>query len=305
MSQRPQGGSCVRSFNGLKRFAIAALYLAVFGLVAGIANGAIAGGKKYKIEYKLKKGMTFGMITTTERKSVREMMGNEIKATTVDVIEYGATVTQANDGTATIEVTYKDRSHETEDPQVQNNIDFSGLLGKTARFAMSSRGELSEFAEFGALPELAISDGQILGESQYINELKELFIQLPEDEIAVGETWSYTMIFDEPLDGGGAKVVIDYKYTMAEVTEKDGRDCLKLTGEYTTNVTGEGAEQGLEYTITLAGKGSETAWFDYKKGMLLETETVSFIEGAVVAEDVGLEMPMRNDYTSKRTYALK
>jgi hypothetical protein len=170
---------------------------------------------------------------------------------------------------------------------------------------MTSRGELSEFAGFDALPALAISGGQALGESQYINELKEFFIQLPEDEIAVGETWSYTEEFNEPVEGGGAKIVVDYVYTLAEIAEKDGHDCLKLTGEYTTRVTGEGMEQGMEYMIKLDGKGSETAWFAYEKGMLLETETVSFIEGAVVAEDVGFEMPMRHDYTSKRTFALK
>lgn len=295
----------MRSFNGLRWFAIAIVCVTALGLLAGVPNSAKADGRKYKIEYKLKKGMAFGIITTTERKSVREMMGNEIKSTTIDAIEYDATVTQEKDGTATIEVTYKDRSHETDDPQTQLDMDLSGLLGKKARFAMTSRGELSEFAEFDALPEFVIAGGQTLGESQYINELKELFVQLPEEEIAVGETWSYTMVFDEPIEGGGAKVVIDYKYTLAEVSERNGHDCLKLAGEYITNVTGEGAEQGLEYKITLAGKGSETAWFAYKKGMLLETKTVSFIEGAVVAEDVGLEMPIRNDYASKRTYALK
>jgi hypothetical protein len=279
--------------------------LSAAGLVAGLLNDANAGEKKYKLEYKLKKGTAFGMTTTTEGKSVREMMGNEIKATTTDVIVCDARVTQTKGETATVEVTYKDRSYETDDPQVQLDTDFSGLLGKTAQFAMTSRGELSEFAGFDALPELAISGGQAHGESQYINELKEFFIQLPEDKIAVGETWSYTKEFNEPVEGGGAKIFVDYTYTLAEVAEKEGHDCLKLTGEYTTKVTGEGAEQGMGYTIDLDGKGSETAWFAYKKGMLLEIETVSFIEGAVVAEDVGFEMPMRNDYKSKRTFALK
>ncbi|UCG52653.1 MAG: hypothetical protein JSW58_03635 [Candidatus Latescibacterota bacterium] len=295
----------MRSLNGLRWFAITTICLAAAGLVACLLTNADADEKIYKLEYKLKKGTAFGMKTTIERKSVREMMGNEIKSTTMDIVVYDAKVTEAKGGTATIEVTYEDRSHETDDPQVQLDVDFSSLLGKTVQFSVTSLGELSEFAGFDALPELAISGGQTHGESQYINELKEFFIRLSEDKIAVGETWSYTEEFNEPVEGGGAKVVVDYTYTLAEVAEKNGHDCLKLTGESTTKVTGKGVEQGMEYTITLGGKGSETAWFAYKRGMLLETETVSFLEGAVVAEDVGFEMPMRNDYTSKRTFALK
>jgi hypothetical protein len=289
----------------LKWAATVTICLSAAGLIAGLLNAANAGERKYKLEYKLKKGTEFELTNTTENKSMREMMGNEIKATTTDVIVYGAKVTQAKGGIATVEVTYKDRTHETDDPQVQLEADFSSLLGKTAKFAMTLRGELSEFTGFDALPELEISGGQAHEENQYINELKELFIQLPKDKIAAGETWSYTEEFDEPVSGGEVKVVVDYTYTLAEVAEKDGHKCLKLTGEHTTKVTGAGMEQGMEYVIKLEGKESETAWFAFKKGMLLETETVSFLEGSVVAEDVGFEMPMRHDYTSKRTFVLK
>ena len=283
----------------------AGVFLSATVLVAGLFSEINAGEKKYRLEYKFKKGMGFGMTTTTERKSSREIMGNEIKTTTADMIVYDAMVAQEQRGTAAIEVTYKERSHKTDDPQNQHNTDFSDLLGKAGQFTMTSRGELSEFAEFDALPEIVISNGQAHGEKQYINELKDFFVQLPADEIAVGDTWSYTVVFDETVTGGGAKVIINYEYTLAEVTEKDGHECLKLTGEYTTKVKGEGVEQGMEFTIALDGKGSETAWFAYKEGMLLETEAVSFVEGALVAEDVGLEMPLRNDYTSKKTVILK
>lgn len=295
----------MRSLNSLIWCVTAGVCLSAAVLVAGLFNDINAGEKKYSLEYKFKKGTGFGMTTTTERKSLREIMGNEIKTIKTDMVVYDAKVAQEKSETATIEVTYKERSHKTDDPQNQHNVDFSGLLGKTGQFTMTSRGKLSEFVGFDALPELVISSGQAHGENQYINELKEFFVQLPEDEIAVGETWSYTVVFDETVAGGGAKVIINYEYTLAEVTEKNGHDCLKLTGEYTANVKGGGVEQGMEFTITLDGKGSETAWFAYKIGMLLETEAASFLEGALVAEDVGFEMPIRNDYTSKRTVILK
>ena len=152
---------------------------------------------------------------------------------------------------------------------------------------------------------LVLTEGQNTLKNQYINELKEFFIQLPEEKIAVGETWSYTEEFNEPVEGGTAKIVVEYTFTLVEVVEKDGHDCLKLVGEYTTKVTGTGAAQGMEYTIEMKGTGTETVLFEYKMGMLLETETVSFVEGAVVVEGVGFEMPMRHDYTSKRVFALK
>jgi hypothetical protein len=292
--------------NRFRWIATAAVCLVAVGLLAGLLTQASAGEKKYTLEYKLKKGTDFGMATTTERKSTREMMGNEIKATTTDKIGYDAKVTQVKDGVATIEVTYMDRSHDSDDPQVKMDTDFSGLLGKTAEFDMTPRGELSNFEGFDALPELAISGGQAThGASQYINELKEFFIQLPADPVGVGDTWSYTEEFNEPVEGGSAKVVINYTYKVDGVEKRNGQDCLKLIGDYTTEVSGDGNAQGMAYTIGMSGEGSETAYFAYKKGMLSEVETNSYVEGAVNADDVGFEMPMRHDYTSKRMYTLK
>jgi hypothetical protein len=284
----------------------AAVCLFAAGLIAASFINANADGKKYKLEYKLKKGHGFEMTTTTERESMREMMGNEIKATTTDMIRYVANVTEVKDGKATVEITYKDRSHETDDPQVQLDTDFSDLLGKKGRFAITSRGVLSEFTGFDALPELAISGGQATrGERQYINELKEFFIQLPEEKVGVGGTWSYVEEFNEPVEGGTAKIVVDHTYTVTDVVEKEGFECLRIDGEYTTKVAGTGAAQGMEYTLELAGSGTEIVFFAFKQGMLVEFDSTSFVEGAVVAEDVGFEMPMRHDYLSKRVFVLE
>jgi hypothetical protein len=284
----------------------AAICLFAVGLIAGLLADANADDKQYKIEYKLKKGTGFAMATTNERKAMRNMMGNEIKSTTTDVIKYVINVTEAKDGKSTVSVTYKERTQETDDPQVQLDTDFSELLGKKGQFMMTSRGVMSDFVGFDALPEIAISGGQATrGGHQYINELKEFFIQLPEKKIAIGGTWSYTEEFNEPVEGGSAKIVVEYTFTLTEALKKDDFNCLKLVGEYTTTVSGTGAAQGMEYTLEMTGKGTETVLFEQKMGMLLESVTESFVEGAVVAEDVGFEMPMRHDYVSKRTFTLK
>ncbi|UCH82785.1 MAG: hypothetical protein JSW50_09920 [Candidatus Latescibacterota bacterium] len=296
----------MRQQSALGLAAAVVICLAAVGFVAGLITDANAGDKKYKLEYKMKKGSGFEMATTTERKSQREMMGNEIKSTTTDMAKYVVNVIEEKGGMATASLTYKDRSHKSDDPQVQLDPDFSALLGQKARFVISERGILSGFDGFAELPELDIAGGQARrGESQYINELREFFIQLPEEKIGIGDTWSYTDEFTEPVEGGTAKIVIAYTYTLAEAAEREGFDCVRFDGEYTTTVTGTGTAQGMEYTLKLDGTGTETVWFAHKRGMLVESESISFVEGGVTAEMVGFEMPMRNDYKSTRTYTLE
>jgi hypothetical protein len=278
------------------------LYVLVSLAIAGCSVlGISRGPKQYDLKYKLTEGSIFSLTGSSEEHAVRDVMGNELVTNIKDIVEYDFEVKSATEEGFVLRLEYRNRAHETDDPRFQSGPDFSGLIGREVQFTLSSRGETSSFVGFGDLPVIQIPDRDAsLGEVQYINELRDTFPQLPDRPISIGEGWSYTReLAETPPGGGKITITLNYQYTLLEETQQDGVDCLKLDGKYTVNVDGKLEASGMEFTVKLAGEGSELLYFAHDKGRLRLRDGSSVIEGSADSEELGISVPMRFEQKSK------
>jgi hypothetical protein len=284
----------------MKRSSIPNILLCVLitMIIAGCSMiGSRGGPKKYSLKYDLPEGTTFAIKISRDDHFVRNIMGNDAVMNIKDVIEYGFEVKSSSKEGLTLEIEYRNRSHQTDDPQFQTDIDFSCLVGNKAGFDISWRGEPSGFTGFDKLPVIRIADQEAsLGEAQYVSEIRQIFPILPDRPVSIGETWSYKHISDEPTEGGQIKITVDSNYSLIEETEKDGVDCLKIGANYIVNMEGRISSGGMSFTVKGEGEGNDTIYFAYKKGMFLNSEGDLVIEAIAESTGLGISVPVKHEY---------
>jgi hypothetical protein len=227
-------------------------------------------------------------------------MGNQTVTRTDVRAEYGFEVISSDDKGQMLEVEYKDRKLEIITPEQRFNTDFSCLIGQKGRFALSKTGEVSGFSGFEDLPAITIAgDDLTLDSNHYMNELKWIFLRLPDAQIRVGDTWSFVDEYSEETGGGLAGIVIDYTCTLLDEVEVNGHRCLKIGGEYTIIVEGKNVSGGVEFDIKLKGKGSGSIYLDRNKGMISSIDEKSIVEGTAVNSELEIVVPIKQERQEK------
>ncbi|NIO02172.1 MAG: hypothetical protein GTO42_08525 [Candidatus Latescibacteria bacterium] len=281
----------------MRKARILASFLVYLIIAVNMHSSAIKAADKYKLQYKMDKGMKFDMKISLKHRNQRNIMGNELITNSVDMIEYGFDVVSAGVDGLELELEYKGRARDTDDSMSRVGTDFSPLIGKKVRMFLSSKGELSGFEKFEHLPVIEIPDQQSsLTKDHYIIEIKNIFPELPDGHIGLGESWSYSRQYDAPVQEGNVTVRLHVTYTLLEETRRNGHDCLKIAGKYAIDIAGGLIAGGMDLALTLKGEGSEVVYFAWKKGMLLGIESTSVVEGAAENEELELSMPMRHEY---------
>ena len=79
---------------------------------------------------------------------------------------------------------------------------------------------------------------------------------------------------------------------------------VKIEGEYTVTISGSIDAGGLYLELNLAGKGEETVYFAWKKGMLLSAESQSVVEGSADNKEMGMSIQMKHDIETATTVSL-
>lgn len=290
----------------MKRFFNFAVFFSALSVTVALPSVTSIAEKTFVLEYRIDEGAEFNVILTGKHHNERTVLGNDIVSNSEDLIEYAFKVKSVDEDGMRLEFEYRNRTHQTDDPQFPAGPDFSGLIGKKAEFTLSKTGETSGFSGFEDFPAILIPDeGKSLVAAQYTNEFRHLFPRLPEKPVAIGESWSDVDEFDEAAGDGTVPLTISYTYTLLEETRKDGHDCLKIRGDYVVDLQGPLSTGGLELGLTLNGTGTETVFFALEKGMFLSQESRSQVEGTADNEDLGISFDMSHEYEYNTTAVLK
>jgi hypothetical protein len=283
--------------------------IAIVGLLVALTGAHVTSpraAKTYDLQYKMKEGAGFVLTMRHKALNRRVVMGNEFTLNSNDVIEYDFEVQSAGKEGMSLALVYKNRTHESDMPQIQTPPDFSKLLGAGVRLFLSSKGEMSGFEGFENLPAIEIADMQTTLEGEYyIRELRYILPRLADNPVGIGDRWSHVYEFDEPVGDGSIAVRIDATYTVLGKARQDGQDCLKIGGEYALHVQGEFMQAGMNLVLNMEGEGNETLYFAWKKGMLLASEGSSFIEGTADDKEIGMSIPIREEYDTRLRVVLK
>jgi hypothetical protein len=242
----------------------------------------------------------FHLTASQTDRYTREIIGTRAQTTALDQTEYRFEIESSSDDGLVLGVEYLRRVHETDDPQIEAGVDFSELIGKRTGFSLSEIGEPSAFRGFDLLPEFEIADqGRAIGAPRFINEIREIFVVLPKDPVGVGESWSYTQEYTEPIPGGEAFINVDCTYTLLGMEKRGGLDCLEFGGEFSYVAEGGGTASGIAYVLRLDGEGSDIVYFAIEEGMILSVERVSVVEGSAKNEELGMAIPMKHEYETR------
>jgi hypothetical protein len=266
-------------------------------VLAQLTSGVSRADKKYKLEYGIVSKDGFRIDAVKRHKNERIIMGNEMVNVSTDRYGYGFSALSSGDEGVVFEVEYLERAHETDDPQVLQDPDFSELIGKKVSFLLSPTGEASRFEGFTELPSVMIVDEQReLDERFYIIDIRETFPGLPEEKVGIGDSWTVTREYEEPVGDGSVSVKTVYTYTVAGEKKIDGYDCLLVDGKYDVLVSGDLTAGGLDLAMKLEGEGVESFTFAPKKGMFLYCNSDLMIDGAAVNEDIGVTLNFKHEY---------
>lgn len=253
------------------------------------------GDATYELRYDLPGGQTLTMTSSTSERSLSG--GGAAEATTTEaMVEYTVTVQTAGTEGLALELEYKNRELTSDAPGSAGDVDFSTLIGQKASLFISPVGELSRFAGFDALPEIAMGPVVSLNSERYINELRTLLPVLPAEPVGRGDSWSKEYRFQQGLPGGTGNVTINVTYTLTGQTMVRGINCLEIDSEFTTSFSGQGEMRGAPYTMTMDGSGTEKIYFAHERGMMLEKSGQSKMTGGT--ESQGMTFPMDQESSS-------
>jgi hypothetical protein len=272
--------------------ALAAIVVTL-ALLAGCGWIGLGGPDKYELEYDLEEGDTAELIFTRSLVNEREVMGRTMSDTMEEETRALLEVTGVRDEMLDIDLEYLDRTRYVSGESYSSDIDFSELPGSRASFSLSSRGMVSAFEGFDALPEIELVPGQLyMNQEMYTNELEYIFTQLPEMPVKAGDTWTYSMEAHEPVAGGEINTSMDNTLTLVGETEWEGESCLMIEVVSDIGIEGTTSGGGMEFEVSMEGEGVDVIYFDHRRGMILGSEGASKVTGTASNENLGFSIPV-------------
>ncbi|HHE40624.1 MAG TPA: hypothetical protein ENL10_03895 [Candidatus Cloacimonetes bacterium] len=172
----------------------------------------------------------------------------------------------------------------------------SQIPGKTFEMTVTNTGE--EIGVMGA-DKLTYSLGEE-GERNMENDFEKFFPDLPVDPLNPGDTWTTTDTVLVDAEGMATTIVTQTDNTLEGYELINGHDCAKITGTYTSTITGSGTKNGSDMETTLEIAGKETLYFDYKMGVLVLQKSSGNGGGDIkISGEKEMTLPMSQTVTNK------
>jgi hypothetical protein len=258
------------------------------------------GKKTVELSYKMSAGQTYNMISESSTSIKTEQMGESINVemkTSNDVIYR---VLEAKpDGIMNYEVEYKAMTQSAKSPMGDNESDFSAWIGKKVQFSLTPRGVLSDFKGFDLLPDISSATGEKVTGAMTQKNMINVFFELPDHPVKMGETWTVKTSEDIPYAGSTLKSEVSTTYTATETVKKDGLNCLRIDAIGVQKLTGKFEQQGTELELTRDTKSVEVIYFAIDKGMYLSIEATSTGASQIYVPVASMTIPQ--EITSSQT----
>lgn len=276
----------------MKRIHVVMLMLlpAALVLTTGCASLKSAGGKAgIQLAYQMVPGKSFTIKTEGSNVITTDQMGQTVKMETVSANETRYTPsTGSPEGKTDMELEFKALSQTVNSPRGENKTDYSSWIGKKVRFSLSSKGATSDYSGFDQLPEISTATGEPLTGKIMEMSMSEIFMELPDHPLKIGESWTITKTRDIPYGSSTLKNEETIVCTLAGKEKVNGLECARITTAGTEKLTGKLQQQGMELELTRETKSSGTLLFAIEKGMYVLVDGSSTASGDIYVSAMGI-----------------
>ena len=131
---------------------------------------------------------------------------------------------------------------------------------------------------------------EMSGVEAYTEELRSLFLYLPEEQVRPGVTWTREYGYTALQMGMELQFELVDTYRCVEETVFEGTRALKIESESKISLGGGGEQMGTFLDFALSGTGDGILIVDAVTGMLLSGESKGTLSGGISAQ--GMDIPM-------------
>ncbi|MFC1499480.1 hypothetical protein ACFL6T_00500 [Candidatus Zixiibacteriota bacterium] len=261
--------------------------LAVFALLASACAAGNAGSSAELNVWPTGTSATYAITSAQSQAMEIPGMGEQVSNST-STIEFEV----AAIGVREFSIKVLNASSTSDTPDDGMMPDISTLVGLEAMLTLNERGEIAEASGIGGNPYVEAQGG----EEAYTEELRGLFLYLPEEQVRPGVTWTREYGFTADQMGIELQFQFSDIYRCVEETVFEGTRALKIESEQKISLGGGGEQMGTLIDLALTGTGDGVIIVDAVTGMLLSGESKGSMSGGLAAQ--GMDIPMTMTMTS-------
>ena len=171
--------------------------------------------------------------------------------------------------------------------------DMAKVMGERFEMSLTELGKEYDYVGVDMIKySLGLSD-----ERSVASEFQSIFPDLPGNPVKIGDKWTSMDTIAEKSENGELNMIFTNINTLSGFEEVNGKECVKITVDFTGAIKGKGTEQGVDLITTGEMEGRNTWYFAYKEGtfvkMITEGKAVSTTK--IPAQDMNI--PSTRDYS--------
>jgi hypothetical protein len=234
--------------------------------------------ESYSLQYTLEKGKTYRYLDLSTMKTTQEMMGQEMKISTVSRAVNRIVVDDVLSDGSMVLISSSDSSRlSMSSPRGDTTMVLSNIIGKRTKVTLGKLGKTSDRTVIDSVK----MEGMVRGAQREAAR----FHRFSEKPVKPGESWKSNSVDTVDMMGGKTVNTSTLEYTLVGREQKLGRECLKITYVGNTSMNGKGRMMGSELFIEGTSKLSGVVYVDPARGInvyeegKLESESTAAVTG--------------------------
>ncbi len=281
-------------------FAIVVLAMIV-SLFIGCAKKPFWGNEQtgFILNYRLAPDQVWKYSSTNDQTMNMEQMGQSIAMKTKSLTIYSIKGTGINQQkNLQSNVTLDTMSIAMSSPMGENKPDLSSVIGKNFGMTFTSKGKELDYTRTEALE---VDFGMMAGGKQNLSSnFRNIFPDLPQQPIKIGETWTSKDTLTIPQSGMEITVKTETTNKLEGQEVVAGVECFKIISKAKGTVDGKGERMGMGLNMEGDMDVTSTWYFAYKLGTFVKAESESFMESTIaISGPTNMTMPMTQETKSE------
>lgn len=258
--------------------------IAVFALF--FAAGTMFAQDSFNLKFKFEKGKTYLYRTVTNTEQVINAMGTEINTSALSKTKIRFEIADVTPAQIEAVLSFDSLYSKSSSPQGDTENTGEGVIGKKTKYLYDNLGKKLKKIEIDVIKTETGQD---------YSSAANLFMQLAEKPMKIGESWSFSRT-DTSKQGEDGKMITksDIECKIEGKENKNGVDCLKISFNSKSKTEGAMTQGGMNIVMEGTGKTSGFFYFDYSKGIMTYTESTTDMDINAAIPEQSVTIPITN-----------